>query len=104
MLLSFLYGVLLLVSGFYKAQWSIDLLRQKEKRWWMGAVNAALTILFALLIIGNPFPSVNTTWTFSGIALITTAAVDFAALLLIRIFVNAKLPKKEKTPFDPNII
>ncbi len=98
MLLSFLYGVLLLVSGFYKAQWSIDLLRQKEKRWWMGAVDAALTILFALLIIGNPFPSVNTTWTFSGIALIATAAVDFAALLLIRIFVNAKLPMKEKTP------
>ena len=35
-LLSFLYGILLLISGFYKVQWSIDLLRQKEKRWWLG--------------------------------------------------------------------
>ena len=30
-LLSFLYGILLLISGFYKVQWSIDLLRQKRK-------------------------------------------------------------------------
>lgn len=95
-LLSFLYGILLLASGFYKVQWSIDLLRQKEKRWWTGTVSAALTIVFALLIIGNPFPSVNATWIFSGIALIVTAVVDIVTLLLIRVFVNAKLPKRKK--------
>ena len=95
-LLSFLYGILLLGSGFYKVQWSIDLLRQKEKRWWMGAISAVLTIVFALLIIGNPFPSVNATWIFSGIALIVAAVVDLVTLLLIRVFVNAKLPKREK--------
>ncbi len=95
-LLSFLYGILLLGSGFYKVQWSIDLLRQKEKRWWMGAISAALTIIFALLVIKNPFSSVKAIWIFSGIALIVTAIVDFATLLLSRVFVNAKLPKREK--------
>ena len=95
-LLSFLYGILLLASGFYKIQWSIDLLRQKKKRWWMSAISAVLTIVFALLIIGNPFSSVNTTWIFSGIALIVSAVVDIVTLLLIRVFVNAKLPKREK--------
>ena len=95
-LLSFLYGILLLVAGFYKVQWSIDLLRQREKRWWMGAISAALTIIFSLLIIGNPFPSVNATWIFSGIALIIESVFDLTSLFLIRVFVNAKLPKHTK--------
>ena len=60
-LLSFLYGILLLISGFYKVQWSIDLLRQKEKRWWLAAVSAGLSILFSLIIIGNPFSTVTVT-------------------------------------------
>lgn len=41
-LLSFLYGILLLISGFYKVQWSVDLLRQKEKRWGLAAISAGL--------------------------------------------------------------
>lgn len=95
-LLSFLYGILLLVSGFYKVQWSIDLLRQKEKRWWLAAISAGLSILFSLVIIGNPFSTVAVTWIFSGVVLIAEAIIDLAMLLLIRVFVNAKFPKRKK--------
>ena len=80
-LLSFLYGILLLISGFYKVQWSIDLLRQKEKRWWLAAVSAGLSILFSLIIIGNPFSTVTVTWIFSGVVLIAEAIIDIVILL-----------------------
>ena len=99
-LLSFLYGILLLISGFYKVQWSVDLLRQKEKRWWLAAISAGLSILFSLVIIGNPFSTVAVTWIFSGVVLIAEAIM---MLLLIRVFVNAKFPKikkKEKSVSD----
>ena len=95
-LLSFLYGILLLISGFYKVQWSVDLLRQKEKRWWLAAISAGLSILFSLVIIGNPFSTVAVTWIFSGVVLIAEAIIDLAMLLLIRVFVNAKFPKRKK--------
>ena len=95
-LLSFLYGILLLISGFYKVQWSVDLLRQKEKRWWLAAISAGLSILFSLVIIGNPFSAVAVTWIFSGVVLIAEAIIDLAMLLLIRVFVNAKFPKRKK--------
>ena len=105
-LLSFLYGILLLISGFYKVQWSIDLLRQKEKRWWLAAVSAGLSILFSLIIIGNPFSTVTVTWIFSGVVLIAEAIIDIVMLLLIRVFVNAKFPKikkKEKSVSDDSV-
>ena len=95
-LLSFLYGIFLLISGFYKVQWSVDLLRQKEKRWWLAAISAGLSILFSLVIIGNPFSAVAVTWIFSGVVLIAEAIIDLAMLLLIRVFVNAKFPKRKK--------
>lgn len=104
-LLSFLYGILL-ISGFYKVQWSIDLLRQKEKRWWLAAVSAGLSILFSLIIIGNPFSTVTVTWIFSGVVLIAEAIIDIVMLLLIRVFVNAKFPKikkKEKSVSDDSV-
>lgn len=104
-LLSFLYGILL-ISGFYKVQWSIDLLRQKEKRWWLAAVSAGLSILFSLIIIGNPFSTVTVTWIFSGVVLIAEAIIDIVMLLLIRVFVNAKFPKikkKEKSVSDDSL-
>lgn len=95
-ILLLIYGVILLICGFYKVQWCFDLLRQKQTRWFLGAIIAATTILFALLIIANRFSSMKSSWTFSGIFLIIQAVMDLVALLLARIFVNAKLPKFKK--------
>ena len=95
-ILLLIYGVILLICGFYKVQWSFDLLRQKQTRWFLGMIIAATTILFALLIIANRFSTMKSSWIFSGIFLIIQAVMDLIALLFARIFVNAKLPKFKK--------
>lgn len=95
-ILLLIYGVILLICGFYKVQWSFDLLRQKQTRWFLGMIIAATTILFALLIIANRFSTMKSSWLFSGIFLIIQAIMDLVALLFARIFVNAKLPKFKK--------
>lgn len=96
-LLTFLYGLLLLVFGFYKVQWSVDLLRQKNKRWWMGALSAAASLIFSAVIIANPFASSVAIWYFVAIALIVEAVADLVVVLMIRIFINItfKAVKKE---------
>lgn len=76
---------------------------KKEKRWGLAAISAGLSILFSLIIIGNPFSTVTVTWIFSGVVLIAEAIIDMMMLLLIRVFVNAKFPKikkKEKSVSD----
>ena len=95
-ILLLIYGVILLICGFYKVQWSFDLLRQKQTRWFLGIIIAATTILFSLLIIANRFSTMKSSWLFSGIFLIIQAIMDLVALLFARIFVNAKLPKFKK--------
>lgn len=70
------------------------------------AVSAGLSILFSLIIIGNPFSTVTVTWIFSGVVLIAEAIIDIVMLLLIRVFVNAKFPKikkKEKSVSDDSV-
>ena len=91
-----IYGVLLLVCAFYKVQWSVDLLRQKQTRWFLGAIIAATTLVFALLIIANRFSTMKASWIFSGIVLIIQAVMDLVVLLFARVFVNVKLPKHQK--------
>ena len=91
-----IYGVLLLVCAFYKVQWSVDLLRQKQTRWFLGAIIAATTLVFALLIIANHFSTMKASWIFSGIVLIIQAVMDLVVLLFACIFVNVKLPKRQK--------
>ena len=83
-LLTVLYGVLALVCGICKVQWAADMLRSKQKYWYVGAIAAFLTIVFALLILANPFAATATLWTFVGVTMIVEAAADCAAFFLGR--------------------
>ena len=83
-LLTVLYGILTLVSGVSKVQWAIDMLRTKQKYWFVEVIGAVLTIVCAILILTNPFSSTAVLWTFIGITMIIEAVVDVAAFILGR--------------------
>lgn len=82
--LTVIYGVVTLVSGFTKLQWTVDMIRMKMRKWGLAALSAVVTILCAMVILGNPFASTTVLWMFIGIALIVEAVADLVAAILMR--------------------
>ena len=79
-MLTILYGVAILVSGLGKIQFTVDMLRMKNKKWFWGAVSAVLSLVCAVVILSSPFASTIVLWKFTGIALIVEAVFDAVAL------------------------
>ena len=80
-ILTVVYGAGTLMTGVHKIQWAIDMLRQKQKYWFVALIGAVLTLVFAILILCNPFTSTAILWTFIGISLIVEAVVDVLAFI-----------------------
>ena len=84
-LLTFVYGVAILISGLGKLQWAVDMLRMKKEKWYLAAVGALLSVICAVVILCNPFSSTEVLWIFTGITLICEAKMD-----LVTFFMNRK--------------
>lgn len=82
--ITILYGVLILVAGVSKLQKAIDMVRVKQNYWFVALISAALTLLFAVLIIFNPFASTAILWTFIGVTLIVEAVMDIITFIFAR--------------------
>ena len=83
-LLTVLYGILTLISGVSKVQWAVDMLRAKQKYWFVEVIGALLTLTCSILILTNPFTSTAFLWTFIGVSMIVEAVVDVIAFFLGR--------------------
>ena len=79
-LLTILYGVVILLTGLSKAQWTVDALRLKTGRWHFPAIGAAVSISCAFVVLANPFASTLVLWMFTGISLIVEAVLDILVL------------------------
>lgn len=83
-LLTHLYGVAILIIGVVKLQQGVDLLRLKARFWFLAGVNAALAILFAAVILSDPFASTIVLWRVAAISLIVEAVLDVVVLIMTR--------------------
>ncbi len=81
-ILSVLYGAVMLVVGIVKLQWTVDLVRLKQAKWWFSGISAVITIVFAIIVICNPFTSAVAVLNFAGISLICGAALDIVAAII----------------------
>ena len=75
-ILTWIYGVVILITGITKLQWTVDMIRMKRSRWFFVAISAAASILCGTVILKNPFVSTAAVWMFIGISLIVEAAFD----------------------------
>lgn len=82
--LTVIYGVATLISGFVKLQWTVDMARLKMNKWGMTGISATVTILCALVILARPFYSTTVLWKFAGAALIIEAAIDLLATIFVK--------------------
>ena len=78
--LTFIYGIVILVAGLSKIQWTVDLIRLKRKNFYFPAISAAISIICAMIILINPFTTTKILWIFIGVALILDAVVDAVSL------------------------
>lgn len=79
-LLTVLYGIIILITGAGKVQWTVDLLRMKSEKWFWAAINAAVAVIGAVIILCNPFDSVKVLWTVIAVSLIAEAVLDVVVL------------------------
>lgn len=96
-LLAAAYGMVILVTGLGKIQWTINMLRMKKGKWLLAAVSAVISIACGAVIIGNPFASTVVLWMFTGISLIVEAVIDMFTFLFSG---NAARPNPQH-PADP---
>lgn len=83
-LLTHLYGIAILIIGIVKLQQGVDLLRLRARYWFLAGVNAVLAILFAAVILSNPFASTVVLWRVAAISLIVEAVLDIVVLIMNR--------------------
>lgn len=82
-ILTILYGIAILITGLAKVQWTIDMIRLKQKKWGLAALSAVLSIICGFVILHSPFTSTAVLWMFAGIYLIIEALFDIIALFFI---------------------
>lgn len=83
-ILTVVYGILTLGNGLNKLQYAVDLLRLGQRYWYVAMIGSALTLVFGVVIVTNPFASTAFLWTFIAVSLLAEAALDLAALLFGR--------------------
>lgn len=74
--LTLVYGVVILITGITKVQWTIDIIRMKRSKWFWVAISAAISIVCGVVIITSPFSTTAVLWMFIGISLIVEAVFD----------------------------
>ena len=74
--LTLVYGVVILVAGIAKLQWTVDIIRLKRSKWFWMAISAAISILCGITVIMSPFSTTAVLWMFIGISLVVDAVFD----------------------------
>ena len=76
------YGLVILVVGLVKLQWSVDALRIGSLYWFIPGIGGLTSVIFAVVIIFNPFTTTAVLWIFAGVSLIVEAVIDAVSTIM----------------------
>lgn len=96
-ILTVMYGIVMLVTGISKIQLMVDMLRLKSNKWAFAGINALVSIICAIVILGSPFQSTAVLWIFAGVSLIVEAVLDIVTMMI------GYMDKKEIVSVENNI-
>ena len=99
--ITLIYGLVILITGLGKIQWTVDILRQKKPKWFLCGLSALVSTVCGLVIIAAPFTTTAVLWMFTGISLIVDACFDIPALILTNRRAAQKEPVTEADPETP---
>lgn len=91
-----LFGIFLVIAGILKIKNYVDREKAKLPSSPLTIVAAIISIVLGIIIVVNPFKTVDVVWLFAGIALIVSAVVD-----LISLFTGKKPAVKEDATDKP---
>lgn len=74
-------GIIILLHGLMDIQYTLDIKKAGNRKWWIGLVAALLTAVFGLVLILNPFAAYEVTMIVIGIAMLYDGCSDLALLL-----------------------
>lgn len=80
--ITLIYGIVVLITGLGKVQMTLDLVRAKNKKWFLAIISALISIVCAVVILNNPFTSTTILWMFTAITLIVEAVFDIITLII----------------------
>lgn len=95
-LIAVVYGIAILLLGFTKIQSTLDMVRQKSKKWFFPLIGAVICLACGVIVILNPFEATGILWIFLGVALIVEALSDLVTLIVRA--VEKKKESKEAAP------
>ncbi len=81
-LLAVAYGLVILIVGLVKLQWSVDALRIGGIFWYIPGIGGLTSVIFAVVIILNPFTTTAVLWIFAGVSLIIEAVIDAVSTIM----------------------
>ncbi|MDE6219694.1 MAG: DUF308 domain-containing protein [Lachnospiraceae bacterium] len=74
-------GIIVLLHGLMDIQYTLDIKRTGNTKWWIALIAAIITFVVGLLLILNPFTAYEITMVLLGIAMLYDGGSDLVLLL-----------------------
>ncbi|MBQ4036575.1 MAG: DUF308 domain-containing protein [Clostridia bacterium] len=95
-----LVGIAVLIDGVYKLQYAFELKAAQNKNWWVNLIWSLIALIFAALLIVEPFGVATAMARFTGILLLANGIFDLVTLFHVSAHVRRGTPAVMEVPYE----